>query len=266
MAGTLMLLNPSPKRKRRKKYRRRSRAPRIVRRASRALGRFQRSNRRIARGARRAVRRVGRRIGRAERRALRPVRRIGRKLRRRAGRFIAGGRKRRRSSRARTTRVVVAQSNPIGGVSTFVESSIVPAAIGALGALGVSFVMANVPMPASLNTPQSAPLVKIAIALALGAAAGYAISEEVGEQVAAGGLTVTLYGVMTSWVQQNAPNIQLARYVHGVPRRRRLRGMGRNVMSPNGVLRGRLRRPKQQPGIAGLGYVNAARTLGRYVK
>jgi hypothetical protein len=255
-----MLLNPTPKRRRRKKYRR-SRAPRVVRRARRALGRFQRANVRRARAVRRGARRIGRRIGRAERRALRPVRRIGRKLRRRAGRFIAGKR-RRSSTRRRNTRVVVATSNPIGGVSTFVENSLMPAAVGALGALGVSFVVANVPLPASLNTPQSSPLVKIAIALALGAAAGMIVSEEVGEQVAAGGLTVTLYGVMTTWVQQNAPNVQLARYVGAY----RPRHLGRNVMSPNGVLRGRLRRPKQQPGIAGLGYVNAARTLGRYVK
>lgn len=82
--------------------------------------------------------------------------------------------------------------NPIGG---FVSNTLMPSLVGGAGALALDVAMAVVPLPAQMKTGPMAPLVKAAGAVGLGMIAGKVMGRRVGEQVAAGGLTVTAYNV-----------------------------------------------------------------------
>lgn len=79
--------------------------------------------------------------------------------------------------------------NPIA----FLTNTLVPSAVGGAGALALDVVIGVLPLPDNLKTGPMAPLVKIAGAVGLGMLAGKVVGRRVGEQVAAGAITVQLY-------------------------------------------------------------------------
>ena len=170
--------------------------------------------------------------------------------------------------------------NPIEGTATgFLSGTLVPAAIGAMGAIGVDIAIGSLPLPASMKTGTMLTLTRIGGALGIGFLLGMIAGEDAGAEAAAGGIIVTIYSVAKTYIQQNFTSITMARYVPlaAIRRRRRmaryirLHGMGA-VLRRRRVLRGmaRVKRPNQQMpvrlkargGMRGLGYINPARTSG----
>lgn len=167
--------------------------------------------------------------------------------------------------------------NPRTPGASFLNNTLVPAAIGAAGAVGVDLLLGNMPMPWQFRRGPMLPLVRIGLALLVGAAVGAVSNREAGEEAAAGGVIVTLYGLGRNFFLARMPGFGMARYVP-------LNGMGnmvRQVRRPgnmkryvplNGMGRGlglRGQPPMQPPGMLlrpagggnmGLGYVNPART------
>lgn len=135
--------------------------------------------------------------------------------------------------------------NPrIPGASIF-NNSIVPGMIGAAGALTVDVVMASVPMPAHFKVGPFVPVVKIAAALLIGMAVGAVSTREAGEEAAAGGVIVTLYGLARNFMLTRLPSVPLARYVpmngmgwqgRGMRRYVPMAALPRNGGKPNGNL------------------------------
>lgn len=150
--------------------------------------------------------------------------------------YFGGGRKRRRSRRRRVAALASApvatrrsRRRRLGGVRRSrrrgrsmglggggrafslqgVMRDIVPASIGAAGALGVDIAMGYVrPMlPAGLSGPLIDPLIKIGGAIGVGFVAGKVMGRRFGEQVTAGALTVAMYGIIKGFIQQAAPGL-----------------------------------------------------------
>lgn len=83
--------------------------------------------------------------------------------------------------------------NPIGG--GFIGDTLIPSAAGAAGAVALDVLLGVLPLPASLKTGPMAPVVKIAGALGLGAAAGMVVNKRMANQIAACAVTVAMYQV-----------------------------------------------------------------------
>jgi hypothetical protein len=143
--------------------------------------------------------------------AARPVRRH----RRRSAVVAAPHRRRRRSSRRRVTRL---RRNPIHmrgfNPKRFFSDTLIPAGIGAGGALGVDIALGYFGsyLPPSLQTGLPNAGVKIAAAVGIGMLAGMIGGKKVGEEAMAGAIVVTLYGIIKSQVQAMVPTLPL----HGV--------------------------------------------------
>lgn len=86
--------------------------------------------------------------------------------------------------------------NPVGGFVRDFTSQLVPSAIGGLGALGVDVLVGVLPLPDAIKTGPMRPVVRVAGAAALGFGAGMVSNRRIGQQVAAGALTVVLYDTM----------------------------------------------------------------------
>ena len=85
--------------------------------------------------------------------------------------------------------------NPINGLGAFVKNTLMPSVVGGAGALALDVAVGVLPLPAAMKTGPMAPLVKAAGAVGLGMLAGQVMGRRVGEQVAAGGLTVMAYNL-----------------------------------------------------------------------
>lgn len=79
--------------------------------------------------------------------------------------------------------------NPID----FMVNTLMPSVVGGAGALALDVVVGVLPLPDTLKIGPMAPLVKIAGAVGLGMLGSKMISRRVGEQIAAGAITVQLY-------------------------------------------------------------------------
>lgn len=79
--------------------------------------------------------------------------------------------------------------NPID----FMLNTLTPSLVGGAGALGLDVVMGVLPIPDTLKNGPMAPLVKVAGAIGLGMIASKVVNRRVGEQVAAGAITVQVY-------------------------------------------------------------------------
>jgi hypothetical protein len=144
--------------------------------------------------------------------------------------------------------------NPRSIEAGFVKNTLMPAAIGAAGAVGADMLLQYVPLPPQLRTGPFVPVLKIVAALLVGAAVGAVASREAGEEAAAGGVIVTLYGLAKGFGFSGA-GAQMARYA---PMRRYapMAGMGQNrFLLPPGALK----RPGGGGNMRGLGYQNPAR-------
>jgi hypothetical protein len=288
MVGALQILNPRRRRRRSKRIRSRRNPRRKM--TAKQLQYFgpRRRRRRVSASTRRRAGRRRRRetvivaASNPRRRRRRYKMRIAR--RRRSG-FLMNPRRRYRR-------------NPRGGeITGFLADAMVPAVIGAAGALAVDLIIGNTQqyLPSTLTTGMALPLVRMGASLLLGVAVGMAAGPVYGGAAAAGGMIVTVYGMAKNYIQQNYPQVQLARYVgvgrylgyvrrrrvrlgRIIRRRRRLNGFYvRPVTLGNGIVRRRRRRlagvyanqinaARFNRNGRNLGYIGPARTLGRYVK
>lgn len=144
------------------------------------------ANRARARGASRPAaaapkRRASRRRP-AARAAAAPKRRASR---RRGGWKITPAKTASRAGRALRYR----RPNPID----FLSNTLMPSVIGGAGALALDVAIGVLPLPPALKSGPMSPLVKVAGAVGLGMIASKMVNRRVGEQIAAGAITVQVY-------------------------------------------------------------------------
>lgn len=140
-----------------------------------------------------AKRRVSRRRARVTR-----VRR--RRLRNPIGAYMAANpRRRRRRSRMGGIRRRRVRNPRFGGGGLSVNRivrQLIPASIGAAGAVGLDVALAYIPIPEQYKTGWLGTGVKVAGAVALGMLAGKVVGKEKGQLFTAGALTVLAYQVL----------------------------------------------------------------------
>lgn len=123
-----------------------------------------------------------------------------------------GKSKRRRSSGRKVT--YYRRKNPIGrggfALDKFLSSTLMPAAAGAGGALAIDVLLGVLPLPPALKSGLMRPVVRIGGALGMGALAGMLGGRRIGEQVAAGGLTVLMYDTLRALMPKVLPGVPLA--------------------------------------------------------
>lgn len=129
-----------------------------------------------------------------------------RKHRRRSNPIVRRGKRRRSSfSGLRTFR-----RNPIGSIGGTVNDTIIPAAVGAAGAVGVDVAMNMLPIPDTMKTGPVGTLTKGGIAIGLGFVTSKFVSRKHGAAVALGGLTVVLANALRSFLISNVPSLPVA--------------------------------------------------------
>lgn len=96
--------------------------------------------------------------------------------------------------------------NPIGtrvGLRQMARDTLMPGVIGGVGAVGLDFLLQKLPLPAALQSRTMAPIVKFAGAIGLGLVVGMLTkNRRMGESVAAGGIAVTAYDLIKSFMPQ----------------------------------------------------------------
>lgn len=102
-------------------------------------------------------------------------------------------------------------------VRRFMNDALIPAGIGAVGALGVNIALGYITpsLPVSLQSGIMNTGVKIAGAVAIGMAAGMVAGKRFGEQAMAGAITVTLYDLLKGYAASAMPNLPLSGYHMG---------------------------------------------------
>jgi hypothetical protein len=99
--------------------------------------------------------------------------------------------------------------NPIGLSTRGIMHSVIPAGVGALGAvaLDIAWGYGSSYLPASLQTGMLATVAKLAGAFGLGMIAGKVVGREKGKLVTAGAVTVILYQATKQFAHSAAPSI-----------------------------------------------------------
>lgn len=123
---------------------------------------------------------------------------------------LANVRRRRRYSTVSRKR----RRNPIGGrrrfsLRGFTANTLMPSAIGAAGAIGLDVLMGLLPLPAMVKTGPMKPVARIVGAIGIGMLAGMITNRRVGEQVAAGAVTVVMYDTLKGFVRQAMPTLPM---------------------------------------------------------
>lgn len=91
----------------------------------------------------------------------------------------------------------------------FMGHTLMPAAMGAAGALSLDILMGFLPIPAALTTAPAKYLVKGAGAVGLGIAAGYIVAPATAHQLTVGALTVVIHEALKNTLQTAMPSLQL---------------------------------------------------------
>lgn len=141
-----------------------------------------------------------------------------RRRRRATGRSVSASTGRKMSYRRRR------RSNPIGVVDSLfdiLQGSVVGSLWGAGGAVTVDAVAAALPLPEVMKTGYGKHLTKGVMSGLLGVGAAYVLDPRTAEQVAAGGLTVSIYGALSDLVRDQFPGISLGFYNASLPATRR---------------------------------------------
>lgn len=130
--------------------------------------------------------------------------------------------------------------NPIGGKMKGIFAPVMPAAISAVGAIGLDLAWGVVSskLPAGLGVGPVRHVAKAAGALALGALAAMVVKKDTANLLATGALTVVLHSAMKEGIQSVAPNVQLGEMsVDGLAEYlpQSVDGMGEYVPSMNGL-------------------------------
>lgn len=180
----MLLINP--RRKRRAGVRRMRRNPRRMSALQRQYFGGGRRNPRRRRRSRPAMTTMARNPRRRYRRARAAIRRFRRNPRGMGGNF---------------------------NLSHIMRDMLVPAGIGAAGALALDLAWGNLPIPASLQTGTLAPVARIAGAVLIGIAVGMVAGKRNGAYATVGAMTVTLADLAKNWVASSYPAVSLGGYV-----------------------------------------------------
>lgn len=205
----LLLVNPSVRPSRRKKkgvnkMKRRSRAQLAATKKLVALNRARRKSKKVTLGDSVMARK------RRSKRTLKSVKRHGKPASRAAFRKSGYAR-----NPIRLRRRVKRRSNPIaaklglGGIG----KSVIPAAVGAGGAITLDLLWSYLPVPAMVKTGPMRHVAKAAGAIGLGIIAGMLVKKDTANALAAGALTVVMYNAAREAVATFAPNIPLGEYL-----------------------------------------------------
>ena len=92
---------------------------------------------------------------------------------------------------------------------------LIPAGVGAGGALALDIAMSYVPLPATMQTPMAKNIARIIGAIALGALGTAFLGRQKGAQVALGALTVVSYNVLREFAVQQFPTLTLSGITQG---------------------------------------------------
>lgn len=123
----------------------------------------------------------------------------------------SSGRRRRRLHR-NPRRAAAGGRGMIGQAKSLLAGNLMPAALGAAGALGVDIAWAFAPVPAAIKSGPAAPLVKILGAVGLGMLVSKFANRRFGQAMVAGYLTVTAYDMAKKLVAKAIPTLPLAEY------------------------------------------------------
>lgn len=199
-----------------------------------------------------ASRRAGGKRKVSKRRRARVVASVAPRRRRRKNPIRHRARARRRNPIFRARRRAHRGRNPFN--VSGIKAALIPAGIGALGAIGLSAAMSFVTpkLPASLQSGYVNTAVKLAGAIALGMIAGKVLGSEKGKYVTMGGLTVVLVGALTPLIQSAVPSLPLSGL--GAYMQPGMSGLGRlGYYSPAAVI---------QPKSSGMGRLGAYMNKG----
>lgn len=111
--------------------------------------------------------------------------------------------RRRRTSRKRNVMRVRRNPRSLSIKSLNLKGALVPAAIGAGGAVALNYAYTNyiqTMLPVSMQTGILNSVAQIGLSIGLGVVAGMAFGKTVGQQVAVGAVTVTMYGLINSYM------------------------------------------------------------------
>lgn len=122
-----------------------------------------------------------------------------RRRRRRATGYVVGSR------RIRRRKLNPRMLSPRG-----ILNALIPAGMGAAGAVALDLAMNYVPLPAQFQTPLWKNVARIVGAFGLGYVAAFALGREKARQVTLGALTVASYTVIRDLVSQNFPQLGLS--------------------------------------------------------
>lgn len=106
--------------------------------------------------------------------------------------------------------------NPRGGafsLKSIIGQDLIPASMGAVGALGVDMLWGYLPIPDALKAGVMAPVARLAAAVGVGYFAGMLGGKRFGQEVTVGAITVTAYDLFKGFLQANVPSIHLSDYV-----------------------------------------------------
>lgn len=190
-------------------------------------------------------------LARRRRRAVSRVTRRRRRLRNPIGAYMANPRRRRRRASSIRRRRRLRNPRALGGFSVgSVVRQLVPAATGAVGAVGLDVALGYLPIPDQYKTGWLGTGVKVAGAIGLGMLAGRFVGREKGRLFTAGALTVIAYQVLRNLAVQALPTVKglsgyqdFADYNLGAYMRPSLPAPANNAgmgayMNPAGILNG----------------------------
>jgi len=114
----------------------------------------------------------------------------------------------RRRSRRRRVAAYVGRARrrfSSSGIGSFISQEMMPASVGAAGALALDLAWGYLPLPATLTSGPLAPVVRVAGAVGIGLLAQFAMGATFGRRVLNGALTVTMYDLGKGWLMDALP-------------------------------------------------------------
>lgn len=169
------------------------------------VGNPRRKRRKVSRSNPRRKRRVSRSNPRRKRRVRRnPIAAINPRRRRARRRYASNPKRKSRRARRRSSARGMLRSKG------FIGHTVLPAGIGALGAMGTDLLLGYLPLPSIIQGPAIRPLVRIAAAVGVGMLAGFVTNKRNAEMMTAGAVTVIMYDTLKGFAKQVMPSLPLS--------------------------------------------------------
>ena len=135
-----------------------------------------------------------------------------------ARRKVSAIKRRRTPARSVVARKRRYKRNPNGrGMAGIVNTTLIPAAVAASGALSLDVLWNFLPLPETLKTGPLRHIAKGAGAIGLGWLAGMVVNKKTAGQLATGALTVVTYNAMREMMARFMPAVNMGYYSAGMP-------------------------------------------------